>query len=99
MKKSFLWLQWPVLRAGTVDGHLAWLDYLNDAPIEGDDQELVWVKMDIQNLTPDQFLEQVPEQVASEWMQVILELNPHWRLRTRQDIDEENADPAKKKPS
>lgn len=107
MIRSFLWLQWPVFKAGTVEGHVAWLDHPPDhdedkdkgKAAEGDEPELVWYRADIQDLKPEQFLKHVPEWVASEWLTAILDLNPHWVMRSRGEIEEEKADPAKKKRS
>lgn len=109
MKKSFLWLQWPVLKAGTIKGHLAWIPDPDEDPdedpeangvaAEGEkpEPEQVWVKSSIQDLTPSQFLSNVPEGFGGDWIQAILELNPRWIMRTLADREADALDPAKKK--
>lgn len=107
MKKSFLWLQWPVLKAGTVKGHLSWIpdpDELDEdeeeaqgEAAEGESTEQVWVSSSIQDLKPEQFLANVPEAFGGDWIQAILELNPRWVMRTLADRESDAKDPAKKK--
>lgn len=103
MKKAFLWLQWPVIKAGTVSGDMAWTEEAGPqgeaAEGESAEPEQAWVRSDFDSITPETFLEQVPESVASEWLLAILELNPHWTLRTSAELEEEASDPAKKKKS
>jgi hypothetical protein len=88
--KSFLWLQWPVIKAGTVEGQVSF-------HAEADDAGESWITVSIEDLGPFQFLNNVPEQVAAQWTSEILQLNPHWMIGAQDLGPEEEA--SKKKRS
>lgn len=98
LRRMFSWLQWPVIKSATLEGHLAWLEYPesdeNEASVV---EEPVWVQVDIHDLTVDQYLDCVPEVVAMDWLALILELNPHWERSITRDDGSDDDDPAKKK--
>ena len=88
---GFRWMQWPALKAGTLKGRITtWTE-------DEDDRRKNVETIEVSDLTIDQFLELVPEELSMQWIEAVLDLNMHWLIQPSQD--EPTAEDKEKKSS